>query len=81
MQTMVAHAIGNYHNSAEYEFYRHRQKDIEEILSNTLLEDQKQLVDQVLLELESRGDRETEVVYRQGLCDSAAILKRLGVLA
>ena len=80
VQTLAAHAIGTCRNSSEYEYYRHQQKDMEEILTNSLVVDEKELVDKVLLELEARTDREMEVVYRQGLRDSVSILRTLGVL-
>lgn len=80
VQTLAAHAVGAYRSSSEYAYYRHRQKDMEEILTNSLVEDEKELVDEVLLELETRADREIEVVYRQGLRDSVTILRVLGVL-
>ena len=80
VQTLAAHAVGTYRNSSEYEYYRHRQKDMDEILTNSLVEDEKELVDEVLLELEARADREIEVVYRQGLRDCLMILKALGAL-
>lgn len=79
-QTLVARAIGNYRNSEEYTYYRHRAKDIDELLSNSLCEDEKDLVDKVLFELDAAADRETEVVYRQGLRDGVFILKSLGML-
>ena len=52
---------------------------MDEILTNSLVEDEKELVDEVLLELEARADREMEVVYRQGLRDSVTILRTLGI--
>ena len=50
-QTLVARAVDNYRNSEEYTYYRHRAKDIDELLSNTLCEDEKELVDKTLFEL------------------------------
>ena len=79
-QTLVARAVGNYRNSEEYTYYRHRTKDIDELLTNSLCEDEKDLVDKILFELDAAADRETEVVYRQGLRDGVTILKSLGVL-
>ena len=79
-QTLVAHAISNYRNSNEYTYYRHREKDISEILSNSLCEDEKEIVDQILFELSAAAERETEIAYRQGLCDGISILRFLGVL-
>ncbi len=80
VQTLAAHAVGTYRNSNEYAYYRHWQEDMEEILTNSLVKDEKKLVDEVLLELEARADREMEVVYRQGLRDCLMILKALGTL-
>ena len=79
-QALVARAVGNYRNSEEYTYYRHRTKDIDELLSNSLCEDEKELVDKILFELDAAADRETEVVYRQGLRDGVFILKSLGML-
>lgn len=78
-QTLVARAVGNYRRSEEYTYYRHRAKDIDELLSNSLCEDEKELVDEILFELDAAADRETEVVYRQGLRDGITMLKSLGV--
>lgn len=65
VQTLAVHAIGTYKNSSEYAYYLHRYKDMDEILTNFLVEDEKKQMDQVLLELETREDREMKVVYRQ----------------
>ena len=78
--TMVVRALKDYRNSNEYTYYRHRQEEIDELLANTLLEDQKDLVGDILFELGIAAERETDVVYRQGLRDGATILKALGVL-
>lgn len=40
-QALVARAVGNYRNSEEYTYYRHRAKDIDELLSNSLCEDER----------------------------------------
>ncbi len=79
-QNLVARAIGGYRNSEEYTYYHHRAKDIDELLSNSLCEDEKELVDEILFELNAAADRETEVVYRQGLRDGVLILKSLGAI-
>ncbi len=80
-QTLVARAVGNYRSSEEYTYYRHRAKDIDELLTNSLCEDEKELVDEILFELDAAADRETEVIYRQGLRDGITILKILGAFA
>lgn len=79
-QALVARAVGIYRSSEEYTYYRHRAKDIDELLSNSLCEDEKALVDNILFELSAAADRETEIVYRQGLRDSVTILKSLGAI-
>ena len=79
-QTLVARAVGNYRNSEEYTYYRHRAKDIDELLTNSLCEDEKELVDKILFELSAAAERETEVVYRRGLRDGVLILKSLGAI-
>ncbi len=45
VQSLIANAVGVYRNSPEYTYYKHRQEDLEQLLSNSLLEDQKELVD------------------------------------
>ncbi len=80
-QTLVARAIGSYRNSEEYTYYQHRAKDIDELLTNSLCEDEKELVNEILFELDAAADRKTEIVYRQGLRDGVTILKILGAFA
>lgn len=80
-QALVARAVGIYRSSEEYTYYRHRAKDSDELLSNSLCEDEKDLVDNFLFELGTAADRETEMVYRQGLRDGIKILKMLGLFA
>lgn len=80
-QTMVARAVGNYRTSEEYNYYRHRVKDMDELLTNSLCEDEKELVDEILFELDAAANRETEVGYRPELRDGVTILKHLGVFA
>ena len=80
-QTLVARAVGNYRSSEEYTYYRHRAKDIDELLSNSLCEDEKELVDEILFELDAAADRKTEIDYRQGLRNGVTILKILGAFA
>ncbi len=79
-QTLVARAVGNYRSSEEYTNYRHRAKDIDELLSNSLCEDEKELVDEIQFELDAAADRKTEIDYRQGLRNGVTMLKSLGAI-
>ena len=64
----------------EYEYLEKRQAEIDKMLETNLNEDQKIMVDEVLLELGVSLAHETELIYRQGLKDCVWLLKNLGVL-
>ena len=51
------------------------------MLTTNLTRDQKDMIDEVLLELGLGQKRETELIYRQGLKDCVWLLGNLGLLA
>lgn len=59
---------------------RHRAKDIDELLTDSLCKDEKELMDKILLELSAAAKRKTEVVYRRGLRDDVLILNFPGAI-
>ena len=74
-------AVARYQKTQEYRHQRRRREEIDQLLAADLTSDQKALVDEVLFELNLNAERESEVVYRQGLRDCIWLLKYLGVLA
>ena len=81
LSNLITNATKEYQDTEEYKHQRRRQAQMDECLETNLAEDQKVLVDEILFELGVAAERETEVVYRQGLLDCVWLLKNLGVLA
>lgn len=54
---------------------------MDEMLTTNLTHGGKEMVDEVLHELDLASERETALRYRQGMRDCVWLLKRLGVLA
>ena len=81
LESLLSNAISTHRNSKEYECQKQRQEQIDAFLSANLSDDQKCFADEILFELGLAQERESEIVYRQGLKDSVWILKNLGVLA
>ncbi len=80
LDNLLSSAITEHKNSREYEHQQKRMEQIDEMLTTNLTEDQKFFIDEILFELLLIAERETEVVYRQGLRDGVWMLKNLGVL-
>ena len=78
---LCSHAVDGHRNSQEYEYIQQQREQIGEMLTTNLTLDQKEVVDEMLFDLGMIAERETEVVYRQGLSDCVLLLKNLGVLA
>jgi len=82
LENLHSNAISAHKNSKEYEYQKQQQeRQIDAFLSTNLSSDQKRLVDEILFELGLAYERESELVYRQGLKDSVWLLKNLGALA
>ncbi|MPM71700.1 hypothetical protein SDC9_118670 [bioreactor metagenome] len=81
LNNLIEDAIQEHQASKEYEYQKQRQEQIDEFLTTNLKSDQKQFVEEILFELGLAAERETEVVYQQGMKDCVLILKNLGVLA
>jgi len=81
LTNLLSNAISAHKDTKEYEYQKQRREQIEDLLLNELTQDQKHFVDEVLFELGVASERETEIVYRQGMKDSVWLLKNLGVLA
>ena len=81
LRSLLCSAVKGHHNSKEYKYWEQRREQIDGELTNELTEDQKEFVDEILLELKLAVNRETEAVYRQGITDCVSLLKNLKVLA
>lgn len=78
---LLSNAVSEHKNSKEYNYIKEKQNQIDELLSTYLTYDQKVVVEEMIFELGLSAERETEVVYRQGIKDCIWILKSIGVLS
>lgn len=78
---LLSNAIKEHRESKEYEYQKQRQEQIADFLSTNFTVDQKSNVEEILFELAVAAERESELVYQQGLKDCVWLLKNLGVLA
>lgn len=81
LENLRFNAIGKYKETPEFEYIKKQQDEIDMIFRDNLTADQKEMVEECLFDLLLIADRESEVVYRQGLRDCVWLLKSLGVLA
>jgi len=78
---LCSNAIAGHRGSKEYEYQKQRQEQIDELVETCLSTDDRTFVEEILFDLGVIAERETEVVYRQGLKDGVWLLRNLGVLA
>jgi len=81
LDNLLENAIMMHRKSKEYEYLKQRQEQIDEMLTTNLTADEKDFVEEVLVEYGTIAERETAVIYHQGLQDGVWLLKNLGVLA
>lgn len=81
MDNLLENAVAMHRKSKECEYLKQRQAQIDKMLETNLTEDEKDFVEEILFELGLAAERETEIVYHQGLQDGVWLLKNLGVLA
>lgn len=81
VNNLITNAIAGHKETKEYKYQKQRQEQIDEFLSTNLTVDQKTWMEEILFELGLFSERETEVVYMQGMKDCVWLLKNLGVLA
>ena len=81
LDSLLTRARDERKDTAEYEYRAQRRELLEERLSSSLNTDQQDMVEDILFELGLSADRESELLYRQGLRDCVWLLKALGVLA
>jgi len=81
LENLLTHAISEYKKTAEYKYIQKQQDRIDMIFRDNLTVDQKEMVEECLFESGLDAERQTEVIYRQGMKDCVWLLKSLGVLA
>ena len=81
LNALVSNTIQAHRKTTEYEYVEKQQEHIDEILTTNLTPDQKAMVEDILFEYGLTAERETEVVYQQGIADCVCLLKQLGVLS
>jgi hypothetical protein len=81
LNNLLNNAIEKYKETTEYEYIKKQQEEIDMLLNCNLTSDEKELVEECLFDIGLICERETEIVYKQGMKDCVCILKNLGVLA
>ncbi len=81
LSNLLTNAIGAYKKTTEHEYVEKQKDEIDMFFRDNLTASQKELVEECLFDIGLMAERESEVVYRQGLKDCVWILKSLGVLA
>lgn len=74
-------ALKEYHGTREYELRKTRQAHLDDMMSNELTAEQRGFMEEILFEIISFHDRESDLLYQQGMKDCVWLLKNLGVLA
>ena len=81
LNNLLSNALEAYKKTTEYEYIKKQQAEIDMIFRDNLTVDQKELAEECILKIGLVADRESEIVYRQGMKDCVWLLKSLGVLA
>lgn len=81
LSDLLAGGVERYRRTQEYAYRHRREKQLAQLLRDNLTEDEKQCVDEILLELGEHTKRDEELIYRQGFRDCVWLLRQLGVLA
>lgn len=75
LNNLLSNALKAYKKATEYEYIKKQQAEIDMIFRDNLTVDQKELVEECLFDIGLVADRESEVVYRQGLKDCVWLLR------
>lgn len=70
-----------FRETREFAYRRQRREYLDGLLEDNLTEDQKNMVDEVIWELEVADEHEGNELYEQGMRDCVWMLKTLGVLS
>jgi|GEM_PF-892759 len=81
LDNLLTSALEAYQQSTEFECARHQREEIEALLENNLVADDRAFVEAVLFDFGTITDKETEVAYRQGFSDCIWVLKQSGLVA
>lgn len=63
-----------YRQTAEYRHCLERRRQLDNDLTYGLLDEQKEMVDEALLELDATAEEESRFLYQQGLADGVRLL-------
>lgn len=69
-----------YSSTYEYELRKTRQAYLDDMMSNELTADQRVCIEEILVEIISFHNRESALLYQQGMKDCVWLLRNLGVL-
>ena len=67
-------ARDRYRQTAEYRHCLERRRQLDNELTYGLLDEQKEMVDEALLELDATAEEESRFLYQQGLADGVRLL-------
>lgn len=81
LDNLLTGGMERYHHTQEYAYRHRREKQLSQIMRDNLTEDEKQCMDEILLELGEHTKQDSELIYRQGFQDCVWLLRQLGVLA
>lgn len=81
LENLFSSTLKQYNNSREYEYQKLWQKQLDEFLEKNLTAKQKQLVEEILLEIFLAAENESKTYYQQGIKDGIWLLKNMEVLA
>jgi len=81
LDNMLFASLAEYQKSPEREHAKYQRGQIDELLENNLVEDDRAFVEEVLENLAHITDNEILFVYRQGFRDCVWVLRQLGLVS
>ena len=81
LDNLLFAALTEYQKSPEREHAKYQRGQIDELLQNNLVEDDRVFVEEVLEDLAHITDNEILFAYRQGFRDCVWVLRELGLVA
>lgn len=81
LENLLSCAVKEYQSTSEYDNRKLYQDRLDTFFAKNLTVEQKNSVEEILLELGLANGQETEFTYQQGMKDCVWLLQNLGVLA
>lgn len=81
VNNLLSNAMQEYRKTKEYEYLQKQNDEIELLFRDNLTANQREMVEECLLDIYIAAENETEIFYKQGIKDCVWLLKNLGVLA